>query len=74
MSIECELNRDALTVVTTIAGSGALGFADGTGSQVMFRYPVGVTLDASDNVFVSEYHNHRIRKVTPTGGAWVIDV
>jgi hypothetical protein len=39
----------------------------------MFRYPIGVTLDASDNVFVSDYYNQRIRKVTPAGGAWVID-
>jgi hypothetical protein len=51
-----------------------MGTVDGTGSQVMFRNPLGATLDASGNVFVSDYHNHRIRKVTPVGGALVIVV
>lgn len=69
MSIACELNRDALAVVTTMAGSGNAGFADGTGLQVAFRNPFGVTLDVSGNVFVSDYGNQRIRKVTPAGGA-----
>jgi hypothetical protein len=73
-SIECELNRDASAVVTTIAGSGAYEIADGTGSQVMFRFPHGVTLDAIGNVFVSDHENQRIRKMTPVGGAWLIDV
>lgn len=63
-----------LAVVTTIAGSGAFGLAEGTGSQVMFRFPVDVTLDASGNLFVSDHFNHRIRKVTPVGGALLIDV
>ncbi len=72
MSIVSELNRDASAVVTTIAGNGASGHADGTGSQVMFWGLVGMTLDASSNVFVAEYLNQRIRKVTPVGGASVI--
>ncbi len=69
MSIECESIRVALAEVTTMAGSAAYDMSDGTGSQAMFRFPHGVTLDASGNVFVSDHENQRIRKVTPVGGA-----
>ncbi len=72
--IECELNRDAFAVVTTIAGRDNYGMSDGTGTHVRFRKPIGVILDASGNAFVSDYFNQRIRKVTPDGGARVIVV
>ncbi len=68
------LNCDALAVVTTIAGSNIHGLSEGTGSHATFRYPIGVTLDASGNVFASDYYNQRIRKITSNGGAWMIHV
>ena len=52
-------------VVTTLAGSGATGFADGSGANAQFTTPRGVAVDASGNVYVAE--NTRIRKVTPAG-------
>ncbi|WP_394351410.1 YDG domain-containing protein, partial [Psychroflexus aurantiacus] len=54
-------------VVSTLAGSGVSGFADGTGSSAQFRTPTGVAVDASGNVYVADANNHRIRKVTPAG-------
>ncbi len=52
--------------VTTLAG-GAAGYADGVGAQARFRNPIGVAVDSAGNVFVADYSNHRIRKVTPGG-------
>ncbi len=57
-------------VVTTLAGSGTFSFADGSGSNAAFRQPAAVAVDASGNVFVCDYTNQRIRKVTASGGMW----
>jgi hypothetical protein len=32
-----------------------------------FRHPNGIAIDANDNIYVSDRHNHRIRKVAPDG-------
>ena len=52
---------------TTLAGSGTGGYADGRGTAAQFNNPFDVALDAERNLYVSEYSNHRIRKVTPDG-------
>ncbi|MDB5146205.1 MAG: wapA 1, partial [Mucilaginibacter sp.] len=53
-------------VVTTLAG-GTPGTADGTGTAAQFNHPTGVVVDASGNVYVTDFYNHTIRKVTPAG-------
>ncbi len=55
-------------VVTTLAGSGSSSFANGVGSNASFYNPLGVAVDASGNVFVTDAHNNRIRKVLPGAG------
>ncbi|MCL2625593.1 MAG: IPT/TIG domain-containing protein [Cystobacterineae bacterium] len=49
--------------VSTLVG-GRLGQGDGTGSQVGFYFPEGITIDAQGNFYVGDTHNHRIRKIT----------
>ncbi len=58
----------AAGVVTTWAGTaGMSGSVDGTGAAARFNGPTSVALDSSGNVYVAEYFNHTIRKITPAG-------
>lgn len=43
------------------------GSSDGTGSQASFNGPTGLVLDSSGNLYVADYNNSAIRKVTPQG-------
>ncbi len=54
-------------VVTTIAGNGKPGYADGVGREAQFRHPMGLRIDQEGNLYVADAYNHRIRKVTPEG-------
>ena len=55
-------------VVTTLAGSGTAGFANSSSpGLVQFNNPVGIVADQSNNVYVADEFNHRIRKITPAG-------
>jgi len=52
--------------VSTIAGS-TFGFLDGIGTNAKFSSPVGIALDSNKNIFVTDFGNHKIRKITPQG-------
>lgn len=53
--------------VSTLAGSGQAGFADGKGKMARFNAPAGITVDQSGFVYVADQVNNRIRKISPTG-------
>jgi len=56
-------------VVSALAGSPEnWGSEDGTGGEARFNGPVGVALDESGALLVSDSNNHTIRKVTASGG------
>src|SRR5262249_53460181 len=59
--------------VSPIAGLGGnLGTADGTNSAARFTQPMGITADTNGNVFVGDFVNDTIRKITPLGTNWVV--
>lgn len=54
--------------VSLFAGDeNAFGGVDGTGTSARFNYPVGLARDGSNNIYVADVMNHKIRKITPAG-------
>jgi len=59
-----------VVTVSRFAGSAtqAAGDDDGDGlTEAQFAGPIGVAVDSDGNVYVADYGNHRIRKITPEG-------
>ncbi len=55
-------------VSSTLAGTaGVSGSADATGASASFNQPSGIALDGATNIYVSDYGNSTIRKITPSG-------
>jgi hypothetical protein len=54
-------------VVTTFAGNGQQGSANGTGIGASFNGPRAISVDSSGNVYVADDLNNLIRKIKPSG-------
>ena len=50
--------------VTTVAGDGTAGFADGQGAAARFNNPKGVAVDSLGYVYVADTGNHRVRRIS----------
>ena len=64
-------------VVTTFAGTGAMGFQDGNATaNARFTYPMALVFDKLGNLFVADQLNNSVRKVaggivsTVVGNGW----
>jgi gliding motility-associated-like protein len=55
------------TTVSTVAGNGTRGNADGNGTAAIFNLPVAIASDVSGNKYVADSYNHSVRKITPEG-------
>lgn len=55
-------------VVSLYAGTvGSSGSTDGTGTAILFNLPYSVAVDSSGNIYVADYGNNLVRKVTSSG-------
>jgi sugar lactone lactonase YvrE len=54
-------------LVSTLAGSGQEGYADGQGTNASFYKPYALAVDASGNIYVADTYNNIIRKITAAG-------
>ena len=54
---------DARGIITTVAGTGQKGEADGPGSRATFNGPKGIRCDAQGNVLIADTENHSIRRL-----------
>lgn len=57
-------------VITTIAGNGLIGSAGdgGLATNAQFSLPVGLYIDNVNNIFIADYENNKIRKVSASTG------
>jgi len=54
-------------VVSTFAGSGSPGAANGSGGSASFNKPQGIAIDPQGNLLVADTDNHLIRKIISAG-------
>src|SRR6266550_5305612 len=56
--------------ITTIAGAGTQGFSGDAGpaTSAALDSPQGLALDAANNLYIADTHNHRIRKLNLNTG------
>jgi sugar lactone lactonase YvrE len=73
---------DRAGIISTVAGNGAAGFSGDGGAATSARLntPTDVAVDTSGNLYIADFNNRRIRKVTGegvittiagNGGIWV---
>ncbi len=57
-------------IITTVAGNGTQGYSGdgGPATSANLRYPHGVAVDASGNIYIGDTANSRVRKVDASTG------
>ena len=69
MCLPISAQMQTVSIIDTVAGSGTAGFS-GDGGQAVnasFNFPRGPAYDSAGNLYVSDYRNHRVRKIAPDG-------
>ena len=53
--------------VSIWVGNGMSGYQDGERSQALLSQPAGIAIDREDNLYITEWSGHRIRKINTLG-------
>jgi len=53
--------------VTTLTGDASIGYVDGSLADARFYAPQSLVTDATGNIYVADFSNNIIRKITPAG-------
>jgi sugar lactone lactonase YvrE len=67
-----DLADRAHVVVTTVAGDGTHGWADGPAATARFADAQGLALGPDGSLYVADTANHRIRKLAPDGAVTTV--
>jgi gliding motility-associated-like protein len=59
-------------VVSTVAGSGAVGGVDAQGTAASFNEPWGIACDTLGNLYVADTKNYKIRKIDAAGNVTTV--
>jgi len=56
-------------IITTIVGNGKQGYSgdEGLALDASLNGPIGVTVEASGTIYIADFLNHRVRRVSPKG-------
>src|ERR1041385_801961 len=60
--------------VSTVAGNGAPGFADGDRNTALFDTPSGIIVANDNSLIVADTGNDRLRRITPDGNVATLPV
>ena len=66
--------RSQRRAVSTVAGAGTPGYADGDRNTALFDTPCGIAVTVDGNLIVADTANRRLRKITPEGNVSTIPV
>ncbi len=57
-------------IITTVAGSGQTGYSgdNGPATSATLDGPRGVAVDSNNNIYIADFYNNAIRRVTSTDG------
>lgn len=76
------LKKGSDGVIRAVAGNGEYGFSGdgGPATAAMLASPEGISFDAAGNLYIADFGNDRIRRVTPggvistvVGGGWFVN-
>ena len=64
------MSASAIKIITTLAGLGDVNYNRDNilATKASLRRPMDVAVDTSGDLYIADYENHRIRKVTKTTG------